>query len=276
MNELAVHQNGDLPTKPSDLAKFMIVAQEKVKAVKAEIRAIQKLNLAKEVYAQKMEEQRRLQEVILLAYQRMGEITREMPKAAGKRTDQGPLPANGQRLEGTKAQAIKGLGFSTSQVNRMEQMAAHPDIVEEVIAESQAGQTEATQTEVLRRIKEQGNVIDLTQKRKERFNQDIAQIDEDYEVIKEFHRAIHSPLKLPVSNSEVVATLVRATHSLSDLFTHDLDMLEEAIQKLRGIQILLRKEAHQRGKNSNHQPGGAGSNQAATSQSGRVDQIGAD
>lgn len=253
MNELAAYQSGDLPAQPSDLAKFMIVAQEKVKAVKAEIRAIQKLNLAKEVYAQKMEEQRRLQEVILLAYQRMGEITREVPTSPGQRTDCEPLPACGNGLKNTKAETIKNLGFSTSQVGRMEQMAAHPDIVEEVIAESQAGQTEATQGEVLRRIKEREKVIDLSNVRQERFDQDMAQIDEDYEVIKEFHRAIHSPLKLPVSNSEIVSALMRATHSLSDLFTHDLDTLGEAIQKLQEIQILLRKEAHQYGKKQNHQ-----------------------
>lgn len=171
MNELTEYQRSGLPTTPTDLAKFILVAQEKVKAVKAEIRAIKKLELAKEVYTQKMEEQRRLQEVILLAYLQMGEASKAIPKSPGKRTDKEPIPANGNRSRGTKAQAIQDLGLSTSQVGRMEQMAAHPDIVEEVIAESQAGQTEATQTEVLRRIKEQGNVIDLAQKRKGRTRQ---------------------------------------------------------------------------------------------------------
>ena len=253
MNEFAAYQSGGLPAQPSDLAKFMIVAQEKVKAVKAEIRAIQKLNMAKEVYAQKMEEQRRLQEVILLAYQRMGEITREMPKATAGRPGKEILPTNGKDFEKTKSQAIQDLGLSTSQVGRMEQMAAHPDIVEQVIAESQAGQTEATQGEVLRRIKERENVIDLSNVRQEKFKQDTAQIDEDYEVIKEFHRAINSPLKLPVSNSEIVSALIRATRSPYDLFVRDLDTLGESIQKLQEIQILLRKEAHLYGKKQNHQ-----------------------
>lgn len=246
MNELATYQCGDLPARPADLAKFMIVAQEKVKAVKAEIRAIQKLKLAKEVYAQKMEEQRRLQEVILLAYQRMGEITREMPKASG---NQYTNASSHKREEApSKGKATQALGFSKDQVSRMEQMAAHPDIVEEVITESQAGQTEATQGEVLRRIKERQNVIDLSDVRQERFQQDVVQIDEDYRVIKEFHNAIHSPLKLPVSNSEVVSALMRGAHSLSDLFTDDLETLGDAIQKLQAIQILLRKEAHQHGE----------------------------
>lgn len=253
MNDLTEYQRSGLPANPTDLAKFILVAQEKVKSVKAEIRAIKKLELAKEVYAQKQEEQDRLQEVILVAYLQMGEISKALPKSPGKRTDKEPIPANGNRLEGTKAQAIQGLGLSTSQVGRMEKMASYPDIVEEVIAESQAGQTEATQGEVLRRIKERENVINLAQKRKERFDQDMAQIEADYKIVKEFHRAIHSPLKLPVSNSAVVSALLREAHSLSDLFTHDLDTLGEAIQKLQGIQILLRKEAHQYGKKSDHQ-----------------------
>lgn len=270
MSELAVYQQASLPVKPADLAKFMIVAQEKVKAVKAEIRAIQKLNLAKEVYAQKMEEQRRLQEVILLAYQRMGEITREIPKATAGRPSREIGSSSGTNFEKTKAQTIQELGFSKPQVSRMEQMAAHPDIVEEVIAESQAGQTEATQGEVLRRIKGRENIIDLAQKRKERFSQDMVQTDMDYAVIKEFHRAIYSPLKLPVSNSEVVSALIRATHNLSDLFSHDLDTLGEAIEKLQEIQVLLRKEAHQHGKKQDHQQGSTGGRKTAAPQSRRV------
>lgn len=120
MNELTVHQPDSLPAKPADLAKFMIVAQEKVKAVKAKIRAIQKLNLAKEVYAQKMEEQRRLQEVILLAYQRMGEITREIPKAAVGRHSKEIGSSGGTNFEKPKTQAIRELGFSKPQVSRMD------------------------------------------------------------------------------------------------------------------------------------------------------------
>lgn len=257
MNELAAYQRSDLPAQPSELAKFMIVAQEKVKAVKAEIRAIQKLNLAKEVYAQKMEEQRRLQEVILLAYQRMGEITREMPKiSGGDRRSENFKSFSSGTFEKSKGQAIQELGLSKPQVSRMEQMAAHPDIVNEVITESQAGRVEATQGEVLRRIKERENVINLSEARQKCFEQDMEQIDKDYEIIKEFHVAIHSPLKLPVSNTDVVAALMRAAHSTSDLLTVDLDLLGEAIQKLQAIQILLRKEAHQYGKKkSNHQQG---------------------
>lgn len=65
---------------------------------------------------------------------------RRVPPAPiwGPRTDRELVPASGNKFEKPKKQAIKDLGLSTSQVSRMEQMAVHPDIVEKVIAESQA------------------------------------------------------------------------------------------------------------------------------------------
>lgn len=238
MNELSVYQQGGLPAQPVELAKFILVAQEKVKAVKAEIRAIQKLELAKEVYDQKMEEQRKFQEVILLAYQRMGEITREMPKSSGQRTDREPLPARGKRLEKTKSHAIQDLGFSTSQVGRMEQMAAHPDIVEKVIAESQAGQTEATQGEVLRRIKEQeqSRVIDLSEARKERYECDMSQIDEDLKLARAFDKATHAPFTIADDLDRVAAAVWRNSEGNISSELADIDM---AIKMLGTIKIKL-------------------------------------
>ena len=166
------NQQSGLPAQPDDLAKFILLVPEKVKAMQAEIRAIQKAQLAKEVYDQKKSELDRLRELMLFAYQRMGEITREMPKAAGRPSEK-ILRANANNFEKPKSKAIQDLGFSKDQVSRMEQMAAHPDIVDEVITESKAGQTEATQSEVLRRIKERENrVIDLGEYRESKCKTD--------------------------------------------------------------------------------------------------------
>ena len=240
MNDLVAYQNSGLPAQLDDLAKFMIVAQEKVKAVKAEIRAIQKLNLAKEVYAQKMEEQRRLQEVILLAYQRMGEITREMPKGSG---NQYSAFSHKREEAKHKAQAIKDLGFSTSQVGRMEQMAAHPDIVEEVIAESQAGETEATQGEVLRRIKERRNgVIDLSEYREGRCQRDMARIDRDYENLQHFRRSI-AFYGLYEITDEILDSVAAADADLNLTIRE----LEKVIQLLVVIKGKLTERRMQRG-----------------------------
>lgn len=248
MNELTVYQQSGLPAQPSELAKFILILPEKIKAMKAEIMAIQKAQLAKEVYDQKKDELDRVRELMLLAYARMGAITSEIPKSPGKRTDQEPLPASGQRLEGTKAQAIKDLGFSSSQVGRMEQMAAHPDIVEEVIAESQAGQTEATQGEVLRRIKERNKVIDLMEVRENDFQAEMKQIDRDYENLDKFRRVTCFVDGLYEITDEVVDSVIAVDKDLN----RTVEKLEEATQLLIAIRGMLQERRVRRGKKDFH------------------------
>ncbi len=133
MNELTVYQQSGLPAQPSELAKFILILPEKIKAMKAEIMAIQKAQLAKEVYDQKKDELDRVRELMLLAYARMGAITSEIPKGSGNQYTN--ASSHMHEKARTKAQAVQELGFSKDQVSRMEQMAAHPDIVEEVIEE---------------------------------------------------------------------------------------------------------------------------------------------
>lgn len=244
MNELTISRQSGLPTGSVDLAKFILLVPEKVKAMQAEIRAIQKAQLAKEVYYQKKAELDRLRELMLLAYQRMGEITREMPTSRGKRTDLELVPAIGNRFEKPKKQAIQDLGFSTSQVGRMEQMAAHPDIVEEVIAESKTGQTEATQTEVLRRIRErESRVIDLGKYRESKCRADMAQIDRNLENLKLFRRAITFNGLDEITN-EVLDSVITSDADLD----WTLGELESVIQRLTIIKAKLTERRMQHGK----------------------------
>lgn len=56
MNELTVKEFAGLPAKIEDLAKFVLVGREKLQSVRAEIRAIDHLTLAKDVRAQKLSE----------------------------------------------------------------------------------------------------------------------------------------------------------------------------------------------------------------------------
>jgi len=80
MNELDLKKE-TLPDTPEDLAKFVLVGREKLKAVKAEISAIEKVGLAKEVHSQKMQEGQEIAEAVLLSEQRLGELLEEIPKA---------------------------------------------------------------------------------------------------------------------------------------------------------------------------------------------------
>ena len=56
MSKEVVKHNSQLPIKLEDLTKFILIGREKLVSVRAEIRAIDKLGLAKEVREQKREE----------------------------------------------------------------------------------------------------------------------------------------------------------------------------------------------------------------------------
>lgn len=110
MNELATYQQSGLPDTIEDVAHFLLIAPEKATALRAEIRAIQRVGLAKEVYDQKLEEQRRLCDMILDTSVRLGEMTKEIPRTEGARTDlHEPGDSAGPRLQ-SKIQRLQGLG----------------------------------------------------------------------------------------------------------------------------------------------------------------------
>lgn len=74
MNDLQI-TSSNLPAQPEELAKFILVGEEKARAIKAEIRAIQKLNLANEVWHQKQEELEMVREAVIEAERRIGVST---------------------------------------------------------------------------------------------------------------------------------------------------------------------------------------------------------
>ena len=87
MNELATMPGYEMPATFEDVASFAVIAQEKLKSVRAEISAIKRLGLAQEVLQQKVQEAQQLAEVKTRAEVKLGELTAAMPKAQGTRTD---------------------------------------------------------------------------------------------------------------------------------------------------------------------------------------------
>lgn len=70
------------------------------------------------------------------AYQRIGEILRELPTRAGKRTD---LTSSTVQEEVTKTDALKESGISRSQAYDLQALAANPDVVQAVLDKAEAG-----------------------------------------------------------------------------------------------------------------------------------------
>lgn len=79
-NELTA-VNSNLPTTIEDLSRFVLIGREKLIAVRAEIRAIDKVGLAQEVREQKLKEAQDIAETVLDAEAKIGALMKAVPKA---------------------------------------------------------------------------------------------------------------------------------------------------------------------------------------------------
>ena len=165
MSDIVAYQE-NLPDNLKDLSAFVLVGREKLTAVRAEIRAIEKLELAEEVRQQKREEARMLSDALLDAEVRIGELTKRIPKDNSFRGNQWQsnsgvtLADNNTEIlpPQSKAEVLADMGFGKMQVSRFEQMADNKDIVEQVKAEAKE----------LGEIPTRGKVLDLIKARKQR------------------------------------------------------------------------------------------------------------
>lgn len=80
-----------------DIAVFALFNREKLNSVRAEIRAMDKLQLAEEVRNQKKEEAQLLAEALLDAEVRLGELFQQLPKAQGFASDKSNIYNTGQK-----------------------------------------------------------------------------------------------------------------------------------------------------------------------------------
>ena len=233
MNDLISYER-NLPENIEDVAKFVVIGAEKLNALRAEIRAIKKASIAKEVYDQKLEEQRRLSELILDAAVKVGEFTKQLPKKIGARTDVKPTDSDVARLCETKGQAIEKLGFSYKQVERFEKLADNKDIVEQVKAQAREEGTSPTRTEVLRRVKERDNITSFTDLRQNKVSKDFRKIEEEHKIYKQFINSVFSILSFDDADSQLRA-VVAADGNLPET----IEYIENAITKLSKIKQRL-------------------------------------
>ena len=151
MQELRI-TNNTLPEKFEDVAAFAVFTQEKLKALRAEISAMNRLGLAQEVVKQKTEEAIELAEIKTRAEMRLGELTRIMPKQPGARTDLTSSPTM-TRLE-TKTDALNRVNIPKQRASQYERMAAHPDVVEQAIAEARDKGDVVSRSGILKKVRE--------------------------------------------------------------------------------------------------------------------------
>ena len=151
MNDIILSEK-NLPANIGDLAKFVLVGREKLVAVRAEIRAIDKVGLAEDVRRQKLEEAQAISEAVLDAEVRIGELMAQIPKSQGARTDIKLMDTTVRKLP-TKAEVIEQAGFTVKQAQRFETLAAHPEIVEQAKAKARADNDIVSRAAVLNMVK---------------------------------------------------------------------------------------------------------------------------
>ena len=153
-NELEI-RNQQLPDNIDDLSAFVIAGRDRLTAVRSAIHAISKLDIAKEVYEQKLQEAQAVAELVTDAEVRLGELTAQIPTAEGKRTDL--TTSSSQEYEVTKTKKIKALGFNKNQISQFERMAKYPDAVAQAKIDAKENGTIVTRASVIQKIRETQN-----------------------------------------------------------------------------------------------------------------------
>ena len=221
MNELAA-PNRQLPDTLPDLAAFVLVGREKLTAVRAEIRAIDRVQLAKEVRQQKQDEARMLSEALLDAEKRIGELTKAIPKGTNGGANQyGAKPTSLSNKQKSKSEVITDLGFTPKQVERFEILADNPDVVEQVKQKARENDDIPTRT----------RVIDIVQQRKKEQSDKTAASSALY---KQFHNALFGILTLDISKANNIADWIDDCKGIpvSD-YISDIGRAIEKLENLR-------------------------------------------
>lgn len=147
MNSIAVSSN-NMPGTLEDLSKFVLVGREQLVAVRAAIRAIDKVGVAQEVREQKLREAQEISEAVLDAEVRIGELMREIPKQ--NTHNRAAVRPNTDVKSKTKV--ISDMGFTPMQVSRFEQMAAHPEAVARAKAQAREAGDILSRSKVLQEV----------------------------------------------------------------------------------------------------------------------------
>ena len=157
MNDLAT-QAKQLPDNLADLAKFALIGREKLVAVRAEIRAIDKVGLAREVHDQKLEEAQEISEAVLDAEMRMGELI----KAAGIQ--------KGRPKKCEPVCTLNEIGINRHQSVEYQLMANDPETVKRVQEQAREKGEVASRSDVVREIvrkKKKDNPVNRAKERHE-------------------------------------------------------------------------------------------------------------
>ncbi len=156
-----------VPARMEDLAQFVLIGTEQLTAVRAAIRALDKLNVASDVYHQKLQEAQDLGEAVLDAKVKVGELALAAPSMKGKhdnRANQYTTEESGRtdtevRSSTSEKQEIAvAVGISPRKLRDWQQLAQHPELVEEAKQQARESGEIVGSTVAIQLIKKQNEI----------------------------------------------------------------------------------------------------------------------
>lgn len=135
-----------LPDKIEKLRDFILIGREKLKAYEAKLRAIEKISLAKDVRDVALDDSQRMAAALLWAEARLGELLKITVEPRGK-------TIKGGSSRRTKLPSLP-TGITKKQSYYSQQLAAHKEVIEEVIQDAVEKEEIPRRSDVLKRIKE--------------------------------------------------------------------------------------------------------------------------
>lgn len=214
MNEL-IKRARQLPNTIDDLSKFVLVGREKLVAVRAEIRAINKVGLAQEVREQKLAEAQDIAEAVLDAEMRIGELLKDVPKAQGKRTDIKPTD-NGVG----KYDAIRKAGLNQKQAERFQTLASYPESVQKAKAKARENGDILSRQAVFEQIREDKGI--RHEPVVDKYRREAKQRHEQYQKNKhdgviDFERAVQDQTDKQVVTNELRRNINKACSAVEGI-----------------------------------------------------------
>ena len=224
MDELVTRRQ-ELPDTIEDLARFVLVNEERVQALRAQIRAISKVNLAREVYEQKLQEAQEIAQITLEAGQKMGELLLRIQTAQGRRTDLGTSSTPLEEVK-TKTEVTESMGLTRDQVSQYQQMALHPEAIKAAVQSAIERGDVVSKAEVMRQIRE----LRAEQERKIRELESrppevIREVPEDYEQVK-----------------KAAAEAAKEEQKLHEMYLRTRQQLQEKEKDLEALQSKLGRD----------------------------------
>ena len=240
MNEITT-THAQLPSKIEDLAKFVLIGRDRLTAVRAEIKAIQKVGLAKEVHEQKLAEAQEIADAVLDAEVKIGELTSKMEIAQGQRTDIKPMDNS---VPKSKTQQLEQIGIKEKQKQRFETLAKHPQAVEKAKADARAEGRIVTRQDVLDRIVTPKPKPFGIKEAKEAAREEHQQFQEEKkEAVVSIEAIQKDQQNKELIVQETMLKILRAANHASDIMIIPIAELDEMIEEITDTEFKTLSDA---------------------------------